>query len=66
MNSNDLNVSVQISGVTAYGGNVLVECAEYISDIPESKTSILCSSSGDVLQSLKWDSTKELIVFPKG
>lgn len=63
--SDDPDTRFQISGVTVYDGNVLVECAEYVTDIPNSKTSFLCSPTGEVLQSIKWNCSEELAVFPK-
>lgn len=59
------DVRFQISGVSVYEENIIVECAEYITDIPSSRTSYLCSSAGEVIQSLKWNCSTELVVFPK-
>lgn len=70
---NDLNLPIdnpdvrfQISNVTAYEENIIVECAEYVTDIPTSKTSFLCSPDGNILKSLIWNCTEELVIFPKG
>lgn len=63
--SNDPNVRYQISGIAAYKENIIVECSEYVTDIPNSKTSFLCSPTGEVIQSIRWECSEELVVFPK-
>lgn len=55
----------QFSGVNAYAGHIIAECAKYVTDIPEGSTSFLCSTDGDVLQQLEWDCSEELLIFPK-
>lgn len=63
--SENKDTRFQISGVNLYGENIIIECAEYVRDIPHSKTSVLCSTSGEVYRSKNWDCNKKLIVFPK-
>ena len=59
------NARFQFSGVNVYNEHIIVECAKYIADIPDRKTSILCSTDGEVLQMLEWDCSEELIILPK-
>lgn len=65
LTSDGAATTFQITNIAVYDDNIIVECAEYITDIPSSKSSHLCSMDGKNIQTIKWNSNRELIIFPK-